>query len=252
MAITTITNGNIQDEQFVANSQDTWADLGSSPFGTWATWTAWNTNPDSMTIVIFEDTQISSTKLPLLEFRAEGAVTVELKTSDSIDSNLILQSPDTITFVENTEVTPPTAQYYQWTITVAPDSNTVLPLISSPVLGFIDARDTVFIEGIDTSTLSGTIDAREIETDIATVTALIATAREGGVTYSPTTYPDRQYAVPDDFVFDIAAIIVNTVSLAPPKIRCFDLNNESIDAVVDIYLEGLGSIVLTTEGVVAT
>lgn len=252
MAITTITNGFDADGQFIPANQDTWADLGSSPYATWQNWTAWNNNPASMTVTIFEDTQAVASRLPLLLFQYIGAITVTLKIADQVDSSLTLISPTTINMVEDTEYSPVAGRYYEYTITLSVDSTGALPIMTTPVLSMFDGKTTEFQEGVDTSALGGTIDGRELATNIATATALVATAREGGTTYSPITYQDRQYAVPDDFVFTEAAIIVNVVSLSPPTIRCFDLNNESIDAIVDVYIQGLGSIVLTTDGVVQT
>lgn len=251
MAITTISNGFEADGQFLPANQDTWADLGSSPFGTWESWRVYNTNPATMTVTIFEDTLASASRLPILEFEYVGEITATLKIADAVDSSLTLISPTTINMVQDTEYSPVAGRYYEYTLTLSTDSNVTDPIMTSPVLTMFDGKTTEFQEGIDTSALGGSIDGREIITNIPTVTALVATAREGGTTYSPITYQDRQYAVPDDFVFTEAAIVVNVVSLSPPTIRCFDLNNESIDAIVDIYVQGLGSIVLTTQGVVA-
>ena len=75
------------------------------------------------------------------------------------------------------------------------------------------------------------------------------TAREAGTTYSTGLLRDRVYAIPDDYVFQENSIQVNIVSKSNKTIRCFDLNGESIDAVVDVLIQGLPKIALGPTGV---
>lgn len=230
-------------------SQTTWADLGSSPYSSWESWTLWNPQPNTVTVVILEDTGASAPRLPVMPLTYEGDITVSLDISDTVDSSGALVSPTTISFTPGTAYAPVSGRYYEYTITLTTNSTTPSPYIILPTILFNDSKITDVREDIDTSTLGGTIDARELETTVGIITSLTATALQGGVTYSSQLLQDRQYAVPDDYTFDDNAIIINTVSKSPPVIRCFDLNGESIDAIIDITITGLPKIQLTDQGV---
>ncbi len=231
----------------------TWSDLSatSNGYGTWSSWTNWNPQPGTISITILEDAGSLNTRLPLLDYEYQGDITVTLKISDQEDSNGLV-SPTTYNLVDGVAQTVAAARYYEYTITVAPDSNTIYPYIIEPLITLEETRVDQYLERIDTSTLSGTIDSRQIPTTIGSVTAIIVTAQQEGVTYSSGLLQDRVYAIPDDYVFQENAIIVNTVSLNPPSIRCFDLNGESIDAIVDIIIRGSDSIIMTPNGIEST
>lgn len=226
-----------------------WTDLGSSPYASWSSWLNWNPEPNTLTVKIFEDAGTIAARLPLLPLIYRGDITVSLDIANTVDSNNVLISPTTITFTPGTEYSPVEGRYYEYTITLIPDSETPVPFLVVPEIVFDAARTQEFIERVDTSTLSGTIDARVITTTIGTITALTAVAEQSGTTYSSGLLQDRVYAIPDDYVFQENAIIVNIVDRSAATIRCFDLNGESIDAVIDVWVQGLGKIVLTPDGV---
>lgn len=252
MATITITNGYFDGNVYYPTSSVNWSALGSSPYGTWSNWTTWSQSPSSMTVKVFEDAEINDYRLPTLGLRWEGELTVTLKISDTVDSNLNLISPTILNMVEGIEYSPVSGRYYEYTLVLTTDSNTSIPSMTAPMLDFDTAKISQFQETVNTATLSGTIDARVVDTTVGTVTAIVATATEQGVTYSNGTLRDRVYAIPDDYVFQENAIIVNIVDKATPSIRCFDLNGESIDAVVDIWIQGLPSLQLTALGVQRT
>jgi hypothetical protein len=248
MATLTITNGYTDGNAFYPTSGVNWAGLGSAPYTTWASWTTWVQNPPTLTVKVLEDQLFKDSRLPLVSFTWEGSLTLTLKIGDTVDSNLNIISPTTTTLVENTAYSPVAGRYYEYTFQLTTDSNTVVPFMGIPILNFSDARQEEFLENVNTATLSGTIDARVVDTQVGTVTALVATAREQGVTYSSGTLRDRVYAIPDDYTFQENAIIVNVVSKSNKTIRCFDLNGESMDAIVDIYVQGLPRMIFTESG----
>jgi hypothetical protein len=248
---TTIDQGQEQPGGFIgAPCAITWADLSSTSngYGAWSAWQDWNPEPGTISVTVLEDAGSIDTRLPLLSFGSQGTATVTLKIADTMDSNGLV-SPTTYNLAFDTGQSIVAGRYYEYTITVTADSTVINPIMSIPQLDFQTVRNTEYYESIDTSTLSGTIEAREIETTVPTVTSIVATARQEGVTYSSGLLQDRVYAIPDDYVFQENAIVVNIVSLSPPKIRCFDLNGESIDAIVDIIVRGSPQIVLTPNGV---
>lgn len=250
MATITVVTGVELGPIYTARSNDDWTDLSSSPTGSWANWHIWNTNPTTVQIKILEDAGSIDARLPLLNISVQGTATYSLKISDTVDSNLTPVSPTTINFSGSTTYSFVSGRYYEYTITATGNADTPIPVITGPQIIFERGGVEEYLYDLNTATLTGTIDARVVDSTIGVVTTLVATAQQEGVTYSSGLLQDRVYAVPDDYVFQENAIVVNTVSKSPPTIRCFDLNGESIDAVVDVYLKGLPKITATADGIV--
>lgn len=258
MEITVLSGIELPGNRYQATSNTDWGDLGSSPYSSWANWTRWDTSPGNIQLRIDIDTDTVAQRAPIIAIPAEGSITVSLKitsavTTDSngVESGTFGGEETTINFVnDGTEYSYVAGRFYRWTITVSADSNTLVPLLSLPQASFYMEETQETYEAVNTATLSGTIDARVINSNIDVVKTLIATAQEEGTTYSSGLLRDRVYAVPDDYVFQENSIIVNVVSKSPPTIRCFDLNGESIDAVVDVIIRGLPKIKQDVTGII--
>jgi hypothetical protein len=178
---------------------------------------------------------------------------ITLVIGDTLNASGAIIAHTTITFAANTDYDYVAGRYYKATITISGDAEFAVPEISfAPRFTFANEQIVENKFNINTATLGGTIDARPVSTDlIGTVTGCIITAQEEGVTYSSGQLQDRQYAVPDNYVFQENAIVANVVAKAPLTIRCFDLNGESIDAVVDLQIYGLSEIRQGPEGIIA-
>jgi hypothetical protein len=250
---TTITQGFEATSKINATGTVSWTSLGTSPFATWSNWTKWNPVPNNIIVVVEEDTGAVSQKTPLLACVAEGAMSITLVIGDTLNASGVIVPHTTITFAANTDYDYVAGRYYKATVTIAGNSEYPVPEISyAPRFTFANEQIVENKFNINTATLGGTIDARPVATDlIGTVTGCIITAQEEGVTYSSGQLQDRQYAIPDNYTFQENAIVTNVVSKVPLKIRCFDLNGESIDAVVDIQIYGLSEIRQGTEGIIA-
>lgn len=255
MSVTrTITQGFEAGGRINATGTVPWSNLATSPYGSWANWTSWNPVPNNIIVELEEDTFGVSQKTPLLGCVAQGAMAITLVIGDTRHPTTgAIVAHTTITFAANTDYDYLAGRYYKATITVSGDANYAVPEISyAPRFDFVNDLIVENKFNINTATLGGTIDARPVSTDlIGTVTGVIITAQEEGVTYSSGLLQDRVYAVPDDYVFQENAIVTNVVSKAPLTIRCFDLNGESIDAVVDIQIYGLSEIRQGPEGIIA-
>jgi hypothetical protein len=249
----TLTNAvNTNNNRIVATGTLTWTTLGTTVSGDWSNWTRWNYSPNNITVKVQEDAGSIATRLPLIALTYDGELSVTLKIANTVDSTNTLVSPTITTLTANTEFSPVKGRYYEYTLTISTDSAFTVPQLQTPSISFSDDRITDLQEEVSTATLGGTIDARPVATDlIGTVTGCIITAQEEGVTYSSGQLQDRQYAIPDNYTFQENAIVTNVVSKVPLKIRCFDLNGESIDAVVDIQIYGLSEIRQGTEGIIA-
>lgn len=242
----TVNSGLLVEGLIQPTDNTTWADLGDSLFGTWASWTSYHPEPNTISITVDEDYGSIDFRTPLIDYQIEGTATVELKISDTGS----FAGEETTISVTDTSVGYTSGRYYRWNITVETDSATLVPVISEPRTNFtLESFDEV-IENVDTSTLAeDSIGNKVLETDIGLVTAIVATAQQEGTTYSSGLLQDRMYAIPDDYVFQENAIIVNIVDKNTPSIRCFDLNGESIDAVIDVLIRGLPKIIIGLNGV---
>lgn len=248
MATTIIQGIKVDGGRYQPTNSVDWGELGSSPYATWANWTSWTPSPDYIQIRIDDDLGSSLARTPLIQIVSLGEVTLTLKISDT---GLFAGEETTISFIDDgTEYIYPSGRYYRWSVRIDTDSNLTVPYLEEPTTSYSTVEDTETFRTVDTAGLTGTIDARVVDSDIAVVTTFVATAHQGGTTYSNQLLRDRVYAVPDDYVFQENAIIVNIVSKSPPTIRCFDLNGESIDAVVDMIVTGLPKIKQTPQGII--
>ena len=234
-----------------------WGSLGSSPYASWTNWLYWTDEVNNIVVQLDIDAGNDDLRTPLLTVDCQGLISVELKItaafetdSDGQEVGLFAGEETTINLDQGDVDIYVRGRFYRWTVTIEPDSQEQIPLLFGINGTFGTDEFEEYFKDLDTSTLAGTIDARLVDSTVGVCSSIIATAHQEGVTYSSGLYQDRQYAIPDDFVFQENAIVVNVVSKAPPTIRCFDLNGESIDAVVDISLRGLTRISLTPTGVV--
>jgi len=252
MAIT-ITQGFQAGDKINATGTKTWTNLGSSPYASWTNWTSWNPVPNNIIVVVEEDTDTVGQKTPLLACVAQGTMSITLVIGDTLNALGVIVAHTTITFAANTDYDYSAGRYYKATVTIAGNSEYPVPeLLGNPKFTFTNSQIVENRFNVNTATLGGTIDARPVATDlIGTVTGCIITAQEDGVTYSSGLLQDRQYAIPDNYVFQENAIVTNVVAKSPLTIRCFDLNGESIDAVVDLQIYGLSEIRQGPEGIIA-
>lgn len=222
----------------VATSGDTWTTLASSPYATWANWNIWNTDPNS--IVGTETLDLGSTLLrtPLLSVSGSVVPTVVIKVSTT---GTFTGEETTVNATVNGTHTYPSGRYYKFTATWAPDAQGTIPIVgswtASAVREFIDEE---FFD-LDTATLSGSIDAREIVTTVAIVTDM------RGMSQTTEEYFTASY-VSSGYIIDGEATYISYVSKGTtPKIRVSD-NNDTIDSVIDLTVRGLPAITQTAEG----
>lgn len=243
--------------QYQPTDNINWLELGSSPYGTWSTWTTWHPQPNNIVLVIEVDAGSVDLRTPLLNMTVRGQIlSAQLKITSTtvVDSNGTPEGAfageETTYNITSTPASYVAGRHYRWTVTVAASSNDPIPLVLGTNASFSTETTVEQFREINTATLSGTIDARVVNTaNIGVCRILLVTAHQSGTTYSSGLLQDRVYAIPDDYVFQENAITANIVSKSPPTIRCFDLNGESIDALVDIYVEGLPKVQLQSNGV---
>lgn len=222
----------------VATSADTWTTLASSPYATWDNWTQWNTSP--RTVVGTETLDMGSTLLrtPLLTVSGSVVPTIEIKISTT---GAFSGEETTITPTINGTHTYPSGRYYKFTATWAPDSQGTIPTVGSWLA--ICVREYVDEEfwDLNTATLGGTQDAREVSTTVAIVTDMRAMS-ETSEAYFTSGY------VASSYIIDGEATYVSWVSKGTtPKIRVSD-NQSTIDGIIDLTVRGLPAITQSAQG----
>lgn len=252
--VITLTQGFEAGGKVNATGTVPWSELSSSPYGSWSSWTSWNPVPNDIIIEVEEDTGQVSQKTPLLSYLTQGDVSLQLIIGNTRHPTTgAVVAHTTINFAANTDYDYDPGRFYKATITVSGNAEYAVPEVQTqPKFTYTTDYIVEHKFNVNTATLGGTIDNRPVTTDIiGTVIGVIITPQERGVTYSSGQLQDRVYAVPDDYVFQENAIIGNVVSKSPLAIRCFDLNGESIDAVVDLQIHGLAEIRQGPNGIIA-
>jgi len=223
-----------------------WSDLNSSPFGSWATWTSWNPVPNNISITVWADAGSTAWRRPTIGYFSQGQVSLSLKISDQVDSNMVLVAPTTINFAFGTEYTFPKGRYYEYTITVAPTLEAPIPKISKFTIDFDTTPQTEYIDDLDTLTLTGTLESGfTVPTTVGVVTNVMLSAK-------PFTYvvEDDELYWNDVYVQPLAATI-NWRDKSPVKVFI-----SGVDSVIylshtkiDLQIRGLATLRQSTDGV---
>lgn len=222
----------------VAISGDTWTTLGSSPYATWDNWTQWNTNPQTITATDTIDAGTVLLRTPLLTISSSVVPAVTIKISNT---GTFTGEETTVTPTVNGTHTYPAGRFYKFDASFAVDSVGTIPTVGSFLA--VTVRDFVDEEffDVDTGTLNGSIDAREIVTTVAIVTDM------RGMSQTTEEYFTSSYVSPA-YIIDGEATYISFVSKGTaPKIRVSD-NNETIDSVIDLTVRGLPAITKTAQG----
>ena len=183
MTLTVIQGFKDEGDIVLSNTSTTWADLT-----TWTGYAAWNDAPQTVIVQIDDDNLTSDYYVPTVEILAEGSISVELKTSDT---GLFAGEETTSTFVEDANVAVPRARYWRWTITVAADSTTDLPVFSDALISYntdivVETQEDVDIYAAGTNSAGDSL----VDTNLSVVKNVQATALQGGL------YVEDGYFIP--------------------------------------------------------
>lgn len=227
----TLNSGFYNEFQVIeAKNANDWTDTVS-----WTSWNYWNQAPATISITVLDDAGSVAARSPRLSMICQGDLTVSLKLSTT---GSFSGEETTINFVEDTEYSFISARYYRWSISLAVDSATIIPVIAELGATYDSTEREEFIKDLDTSTEGGTISARTITTDLAVVNYCQITSKQN------ETLDDRFYVLPDDYTLTATAKTPMIVSKSPLTIRLIDGVGESIDGVIDLHLKGVPKIVL--------
>ena len=175
---TTLTNAFLDRFNAVCpEDNNTWGDLSSSPFGSWANWTTWHPSPKTITITRTEDFGSSELVQPTLLWNHQGEGNVTLKISDTGD---FTGEETTIDLSDGTAKSYVKGRYFRWTCTLETDSDLTLPLSAIPIGEFNRNYVTEYLNDYDIPSASLDSDGfRTVTTSLGLVANVQATAIQG-------------------------------------------------------------------------
>lgn len=224
-----------------ALSTETWDDYSS-----WTGFTEWEGTPAlPLTFTTGVTDYGNSTLLNyLVELDISDPATVTVYYGDEIDSAGEIVSPSTVVSAPNTAVLNAVkGRYWQFEISITADSAGELlgPTISSITTSLSEETITRTLTDIDSSTLGGTLGAREIIglPGISTVTSLVTQAQLTTGRYVADGYVADGY-VETEFVFPVIRVQKGTpTTLYIVDGNNADLESQFIDCIFDAIVIGL-------------
>lgn len=174
----TITNGFYDNFNTVTPEDNTtWADLGSSPFGSWSNWTTWHPSPKTITVQVDQDLGSSVLVQPTLQWFFEGEGAITLKISDTGSFTGEETTVDLSDFQEHSYVK---GRYFRWVCTLTSDSTADIPLCKVPIPEFNTEYTVEYLNDYDIPTASTDSDGfRLISTTMGLVANVQATTIQG-------------------------------------------------------------------------
>lgn len=163
----------------IPSDNTTWADLTSSPFGSWANWTTWHPEPNSVEVEIIDDNLTSDYRVPQLGLSADGEFSITL---DISDTGTFSGEETAITLTSGVISSIVKGRYYKYTITVTADSDNPIPALNGFQTGYTSELLTEIQSDVDVpSTPTDSSGYTVIESNINTIINVQATALQGGL-----------------------------------------------------------------------
>ena len=157
----------------------TWADLGSSPYGSWTNWTEYKPVPQNVIVQVDDDLGSDGVRTPTCEIEYNGALTsIELKISST---GSFSGEETTIAFTDGVENDWEGGRYYRWTIEVEADGAT-LPQITDVITNYATGYVEELINSLSIpSTAVDSAGHTVVTNTISKVVNVQATTLQGGL-----------------------------------------------------------------------
>lgn len=173
----TINSGTQFGSAYIPANTITWDDLGSSPYGSFASWTAWNVAPaTSVEVQIDDDLTVSGYFTPLINFEYQGDIAVQLKISET---GSFTGEETTIDFVLDTEESWVKGRYFRWTLTASNNSSEDAAIFA-PTTNYRTTIFTEIVNDVNVYTDYTQPGTQTIATNLGAVVNIQATALQGG------------------------------------------------------------------------
>lgn len=213
----------------VAGSNTTWADLGSSPYATWANWKIWNPSPKQLTATETIDMGTVALRQPSANWiSANYAQSVVIKISDT---GAFAGEETTVTMAGTTTQSYVQGRYYKITAIWATDSLGTVPWVGEFTFNAIINTFKEILKDVSTSTLSGTAASRTVAIQGMAAYDVKITVKKN------VTWVDRAYALPDDYSITTIPPVASYVTKNPLTICLVDHFGVPVDGTVDLEIE---------------
>jgi hypothetical protein len=170
--VTVLTGEQVSDIYTPVNAFD-WADLGSSPYGSWSNWTSWRIPANTNVVVQLDDDLGSSDyRIPFLEVIQQGDISISLKISDT---GTFTGEETTVNFVFETPASFSKGRYYRWTLTATANSEFATPIIQFFRTFYDTTLSVETLEDVDVFANSTT----SLNTNLGLIRNIQATALQG-------------------------------------------------------------------------
>ena len=165
-------------DQYLGGSGITWADLGSSPYGSWTNWTEYKPVPQNVIVQVDDDLETIAVRTPTCEIDYEGALTsIQLKISST---GSFSGEETTINFTDGVAVDWEGGRYYRWTIEVEADGET-LPLIEDVETSYLTGITQELVNNLSIPSTAVDSSGHTVVTNtISKVVNVQATTLQGG------------------------------------------------------------------------
>jgi hypothetical protein len=212
---TTITQGFEGNfKEILPEDNTTWADLATSPFGSWANWTSWHPSPKDIQVQIDDDLGSLAANQPLLDVPHEGELSVTLKISST---GSFTGEETSIDLSTGTAQSYSTGRYYRWNITVTTDSDTTIPLLGTAESRYINELVVEVLNDVSIPAPTDSTNKTLVSTDLGYVYNVQATTLQGGLYVDEGYFIEYQTASTDSY-FPTATLrtpIANTETNSP-------------------------------------
>lgn len=203
----TITTGYLdQTMLIVPENQDSWADLGSSPYTTWSSWTTWCSSPTNIVVTFTDDIGAVEYRTPLLTVNAEGSVSTSL---DISTTGSFTGEETNIPFVSGVEYDYPQGRYFRWTITVASTVDVDVPILRTYATRYNQEYVTEYLDDYDVYAATSTGITPSLTTQLGFVKHIQATAHQG------PSYVEAGYVVDSEPFRTQVPITTTSMALEP-------------------------------------
>lgn len=236
------TNGQIVDGVLIPKSNITWADLATSPYATWANWTAWDGGSPTLPLTYETDPvdfgRVSDLNVEL-ELQYQGTLTLTLKhsTDNSTYTDVTINASNTIAGFR--------ARFVKFSLSIAGSDAEVERILAT--LSNQTQQETLQISTVD---MEGTNTAREVpvQKNYSKIVTVIGTAQASG-SYVATDYVATGYTEAGEALFVSVTNIdaEDSAGAVAPTIAVFDKDGNNEEATVFLQVTGLPQMVSDTE-----
>jgi len=166
--------------EILPEDNTTWADLATSPFGSWSTWTTWHPDPVDIEVQIDDDLGSIELRQPTMTLGKQGDLGIVLKISDT---GTFTGEETTVDLSDGTAKDFVGGQHYRFVITVGTTVDVALPSVAQIDVNYTsdniveELKNAVDVPSTATDSSGYTL----IDNNLGLIQNVQATALQGGL-----------------------------------------------------------------------